>query len=120
MGIYTKTVTTTYANLKFALQGLTADANIIVSDPQNAIIGNVSTSGTLGYIIKNNGSKNVDFSDTDFSSASLANKSKSINSSFVVLLLSGKYSKAPRPVEPIKDKRCKIVSLFGSIPLCFK
>ena len=72
MGIYTKTVTTTYANLKFALQGLTADSNIIVSDPQNAIIGNVSTAGTLGYIINNNGSKKVDFSDTDFSSASLA------------------------------------------------
>ncbi len=52
--------------------------------------------------------------------ASLARWSKSWNLSSAAILLSGLYSSAPRPVEPMSDSRSEIFSLYGSIPFSCK
>src|SRR5574344_1589963 len=72
MELYTDTLTTTFANLATALSSMTANTSITILDPENIVIGNSGTSGTLGYIIKaysNTGSYLVDLSPTDLSSA---------------------------------------------------
>lgn len=47
-------ITTTYAGLAAALQALTAETEITISDPENAVFGDITTEGTLGYILYNN------------------------------------------------------------------
>src|SRR5574344_989583 len=72
MELYTDTLTTTFANLATALSSMTANTSITILDPENIVIGNSGTSGTLGYIIKaysNTGRYLVDLSPTDLSSA---------------------------------------------------
>src|SRR5574344_77302 len=72
MELYTDILTTTFANLATALSSMTANTSITILDPENIVIGNSGTSGTLGYIIKaysNTGSYLVDLSPTDLSSA---------------------------------------------------
>jgi hypothetical protein len=70
MGVYTNTVTTTWADLATTLAALTQDTSVVISDPLNVVFNSVSVSGSFGYIIKNSCPSTVlvDFSDNDFSS----------------------------------------------------
>ena len=72
MALYTKTVETTFANLATTLTGLTENSNILITDVANVKFGTTDSSGTLGYIIANNGSYLIDLSPTDFSSLTVA------------------------------------------------
>ena len=73
MALYTNTVETTFANLATTLTGLTENSNILITDVANVTFGNAAnSSGTLGYIIANNGSYLIDLSPTDFSSLTVA------------------------------------------------
>lgn len=69
--LYTNTVTTTWANLITTLNALTADSNIEITDPENVILDNSTTSGSLGYLLKNSytGSYKLDFTPTDMTRA---------------------------------------------------
>ena len=69
--LYTNTVTTTWANLITTLNALTADSNIEITDPENVILDNSATSGSLGYLLKNSytGSYKLDFTPTDMTKA---------------------------------------------------
>lgn len=69
--LYTNTVTTTWANLITTLNALTADSNIEITDPENVILDNSTTSGSLGYLLKNSytGSYKLDFTPTDMTKA---------------------------------------------------
>ena len=72
MALYTNTVETTFANLATTLAGLTENSNILITDVANVTFGTADASGTLGYIIANNGSCLIDLSPTDFSSLTVA------------------------------------------------
>src|SRR5574344_2451264 len=82
MALYTNTLTCTWLELQTALSGagtLTANTSITVSDPANVVIGNSGTSGTLGYLIKNyTGSYRLDFTPSDFSTATYTANSNSL------------------------------------------
>src|SRR5574344_444337 len=82
MALYTNPLTCTWAELQTALSGagtLTANTSITVSDPANVVIGNSGTSGTLGYLIKNyTGSYRLDFTPSDFSTATYTADSNSL------------------------------------------
>src|SRR5574344_592691 len=82
MALYTNTLTCTWLKLQTALSGagtLTANTSITVSDPANVVIGNSGTSGTLGYLIKNyTGSYRLDFTPSDFSTATYTADSNSL------------------------------------------
>src|SRR5574344_1477317 len=73
MGLYTNTVTTTWANLRTALAALTANTSVTISDPNNVIFAPMTSSpstGTcFGDIIYSATPSTVlvDFSDNDFS-----------------------------------------------------
>src|SRR5574344_10351 len=69
--LYTNTVTTTWANLITTLNALTADSNIEITDPENVILDNSTTSGSLGYLLRNSytGSYKLDFTPTDMTRA---------------------------------------------------
>lgn len=54
MSQYSTTIETTYANLAENLASATVSSNIYITDPANIIINSSSTSGSLGYIFKNN------------------------------------------------------------------
>src|SRR5574344_441855 len=82
MALYTNTLTCTWLKLQTALSGvgtLTANTSITVSDPTNVVIGNSGTSGTLGYLIKKyTGSYLLDFTPSDFSTATYTANSNSL------------------------------------------
>src|SRR5574344_1211781 len=82
MALYTNTLTCTWLKLQTALSGagtLTANTSITVSDPANVVIGNSDTSGTLGYLIKSyTGSYLLDFTPSDFSTATYTANSNSL------------------------------------------
>src|SRR5574344_630269 len=69
--LYTNTVTTTWANLITTLNALTADSNIEITDPENVILDNSTTSGSLGYVVKNSHTRSykLDFTPTDMTKA---------------------------------------------------
>src|SRR5574344_512372 len=73
MGLYTNTVTTTWANLRTTLAALTANTSVTISDPNNVIFAPMTSSpstGTcFGDIIYSATPSTVlvDFSDNDFS-----------------------------------------------------
>src|SRR5574344_1818859 len=69
--LYTNTVTTTWANLITTLNALTADSNIEITDPENVILDNSTTSGSLGYLLKNSYTRSykLDFTPTDMTKA---------------------------------------------------
>ena len=73
MGLYTNTVTTTWANLRTTLAALTANTSVIISDPNNVIFAPMTSTpatGTcFGDIIYSATPSTVlvDFSDNDFS-----------------------------------------------------
>src|SRR5574344_5323 len=82
MALYTNTLTCTWLKLQTALSGagtLTANTSITVSDPTNVVIGNSNTTGTLGYLIKKyTGSYLLDFTPSDFSTATYTANSNSL------------------------------------------
>src|SRR5574344_1543905 len=82
MALYTNTLTCTWLKLQTALSGagtLTANTSIKVSDPANVVIGNSNTTGTLGYLIKKyTGSYLLDFTPSDFSTATYTANSNSL------------------------------------------
>src|SRR5574344_1618188 len=73
MGLYTNTVTTTWANLRTALAALTANTSVTISDPNNVIFAPMtaspSTGTCFGDIIYSATPSTVlvDFSDNDCS-----------------------------------------------------
>src|SRR5574344_857878 len=54
MAHYSSTIETTFSNLAENLAAATESSNIYISDPANINIYSSSTSGSLGYIFKNN------------------------------------------------------------------
>src|SRR5574344_1030225 len=71
---YSTTITTTYSNLAENLSAVTSSSNILISDPENIIIGSSSAAGTLGYILKSQIKTNVlfDISPTETEKASIS------------------------------------------------
>ena len=73
MGLYTNTVTTTWANLRTTLAALTANTSVTISDPNNVIFAPMTSSPSTGTCFGDiiysatPSTVHVDFSDNDFS-----------------------------------------------------
>jgi hypothetical protein len=71
--LYSNTLTCAFSELSSKLDELTENTSITISDPENVVIGDSDTNGTLGYIIKNyTGNFLLDFSTSNFSSITYA------------------------------------------------
>src|SRR5574344_752017 len=81
MSQYTNTIESTFASLASKLAAATVSSNIVITDPENIIIDNSSTTGSLGYILKSNIKQGIifDFTTTNTEKATLTSLTSSFN-----------------------------------------